>query len=112
MADKEPTLFETINRISHEINDDIHEALLLRRRDKVAELCDKYGQFMCDVTQEMLSRAKAVEQFTSKYPECEVQLSALAKNFRDSAQEYSALYSSFERRQRIGEVPTSLPDFV
>jgi hypothetical protein len=60
----------------------------------------------------MLRRAKAVEQLNLKYPECRTELSALAQSFRDASQTYSALYASFEKLQRTGKVPTSLPDLL
>jgi len=112
MEDEEPTFFEAIRMINHGIHDELKEAQLLGKEDRVAELCDDYGQFMVDTSQEMLRRAKAVEQLSSKYPQCRTELSALAQSFRNSAHEYSALYASFEKLQRAGKVPTSLPDLL
>ena len=112
IEDREPTLFEAIRIIAHGITDDIKEAQLLGKESRVAELCDSYGQFMCDASQEMLVRAKAIDQLVTKYPDCRREISALAKSFRDASQTYSALYTSFEKQQREGRVPTSLPDFL
>ena len=110
--EEEPTLFEAIRMITHGIHDDIKEAQLLGREERVSELCDDYGQFMCDVNQEFLRRARATEELSSKYPECKSELSALAQSFRNSACQYSALYASLEKLQRAGKVPTSLPDIL
>ena len=103
-------LFEDIRTENHGIHEAFNEALLLGQDEKVAKLADDYAQFMCKAGQTMLKCAKIPEEISLKYPQCKPELSKIAEDFRNLAQTYFKTYSSFEKLQRIGKLPTVLPD--
>lgn len=94
--------------INHSIVDEIKEASLLGQEARLAELCDTYGQFMCDAIQDSLRKARGLEGFIEECPETKDIVEQMIQIYRNNASLYADLYTKFEKKQREGVIPTQL----
>jgi len=93
---------------NHAIVDKINEASLLGQDERFAELCDTYGQFMCDAIQDSLRMARSLESVIEENPETKEVVEQMILIYRNSASFYADLYTKFEKQQREGVIPTQL----
>ena len=91
------SIFMQISNTGRGILDQISECVELNRPKRMAELCDLFGQFLCDASKEYQVMAKKHEEFVDAYlqenpEEREAEIRSLTKQYTDMLSEASLDY--------------------